>query len=159
MQTTIPGYFALLSDTTRPLAPASLEGRFSHGALLLRWPKSTDNSGVVTDYRVTLTNRPLLSVTGATAASVSSFHRAAPSVYRIVAIDSAGNESEPSKPVVVLPTKRPAKIPKAIPAWAFQLFNWQQQGKQGPRPAAPRIVAAWYWQWSTWRAGPFHIRR
>jgi hypothetical protein len=157
-RTTIAGYFALLPDETRPRAPATLDARFSHGSLLLRWPKSTDNSGEVTGYRVTLTNRPLLAVTGATAAAVTTFHRAVPSVYRVVAIDAAGNESVPSKPIVVLPTKRPSKIPKAIPAWAFALYDWKRQGKQGARPDAPRIVPAWYWQWSVWRAGPFHIR-
>jgi hypothetical protein len=79
-------------------------------------------------------------------------------VYRVVAIDAAGNESPPSKPIVVLPTKRPAKIPKAIPRWAFALYDWQRRGKQAPRPDAPRIAPAWYWQWSSWRAGPFHVR-
>ena len=157
--TSIPGLFALLPDTTRPTRPATLDGRLSHGSLLLRWPRSTDNSGRVESYEVTLTNRPLLTVTGKPAAAVRSFHRTAPSVYRVVAIDDAGNESVASKPVVVLPTRRPAKLPKAIPRWAFALFVWQQAGKPKPRPDAPRIVPAWYWQWAAWRATPFHIRR
>lgn len=159
IQTTFAGYFALVPDTTRPTAPAALDARFAHGSLVLRWPKSTDNSGAVASYEVTLTNRPLLSITDVRTAAVTRLHHVGPSVYRVVAIDSAGNESEPSKPVVVLPSKRPPNLPKALPAWAWNLFNWQQQGKQGTRPDAPRIVPGWYWQWSAWRAVPFHIRR
>ncbi len=158
IQTTAAGYFALLPDTTSPPAPAELTGHFSHGALVLQWPKSSDETGTAASYQVTLTNRPLLSVSGQTVAALHAFHPAAPSVYRVVATDAAGNTSAPSKPIVVLPTKRPAGLPKALPAWAWRLFAWQQGGKAGPRPAAPRIPPRWYWRWEAWRAFPFHIR-
>ena len=158
IQTTASGYFALLPDTTRPPAPASLTGHFSHGSLVLQWPPSTDASGPAASYQVTLTNQPLLTIDGATTATTHAFHPNAPSVFRVLATDAAGNVSQPSKPVVVLPTKRPAKLPKALPAWAWQLFSWQQNGKAGARPTAPKIVPSWYWRWEAWRAFPFHIR-
>jgi Rv2525c-like, glycoside hydrolase-like domain len=158
IQTTTSGYFALLPDTTRPPAPASLTGHFTHGTLVLQWPKSTDQSGAASSYQVSLTNQTLLSVTGQTTAALRAFHPDAPSVYRVRATDAAGNVSGPSKPLVVLPTKRPAKTPRALPAWAWKLFRWQQSGRPGPRPDAPKTVPAWYWRWAAWRAYPFHIR-
>ena len=158
IQTTTSGYFALLPDTTRPPAPASLTGHFSHGSLVLQWPPSTDASGPAASYQVTLTNKLLLTIDGETTATTRAFHPNAPSVFRVLAADAAGNISQPSKPVVVIPTRRPAKLPKALPAWAWQLFRWQQSGKTGARPAAPKIVPSWYWRWEAWRAFPFHIR-
>ncbi len=158
IQTTAAGFFALLPDTTKPPPPALLDGHFSHGTLVLKWPESTDSSGAAASYQVTLTNQTLLSVTGQTTAALRAFHPDAPSVYRVLATDAAGNVSAPSKPLVVVPTRRPSKIPKALPAWAWQLFDWQQNGKPGPRPDAPKIVPSWYWRWAAWRAFPFHIR-
>ena len=109
-------------------------------------------------YRVTLTNATVASLPrGLRHHRVSGFHRRGPSVYRVVAIDVAGNESRPSKPVVVLPSARPPKLPKAIPAWAWRLLDWQA-GHAGPRPDAPRIVPDWYWRWAAWQALPFHLR-
>jgi hypothetical protein len=66
--------------------------------------------------------------------------------------------SEPSKPLVLIPSRRPSKLPKALPRWSFDLFNWLQNGKAGTRPHAPRIVPGWFWRWYDWRAAPFHIR-
>ncbi len=155
--TTADGYFALLPELVRPPAPASLSARFSHGQLVLRWPKSIGASGAAVSYQVTLSNRPLLTLAQTTVA-LPSLHHTVPSVFRIVATDAAGKVSEPSKPVVVLPTGRPAKLPKALPHWAFALFDWQQSGKTGPRPKAPKILPAWYWRWYAWHAAPFRLR-
>ena len=158
IQTTAAGYFALLPDRTPPPPPATLTGHFAKGALVLQWPASTDLTGPAAGYRITLTNRPVLSVDGQTTASLSAFRARAPSVYRVIATDAAGNVSKPSKPLVVLPSERPARIPKILPAWAWELFTWQQTGKVGKRPAAPKVVPDWYWRWEAWRAFPFHIR-
>ncbi len=49
----------------------------------------------------------------------------------MIATDAAGKVSEPSKPLVVLPSKRPKKLPKTIPRWAFDIFGWQQGGHNG----------------------------
>ena len=59
---------------------------------------------------------------------------------------------------MVLPAKRPAKLPKIIPDWAFALSDWQESGRVGTRPRAPKIVPDWYWRWQPWHAAPFRIR-
>jgi len=157
IMTTANGYFAVRPELVRPPAPASLSARFSHGHLVLQWPKSIGATGAAISYQVTLSNHPVLTLPQTTA-SLTSLHHTAPSVFRIVATDSAGKASEPSKPVVVLPASRPATLPKILPRWAWQLFDWQQNDKTGPRPKAPKLLPAWYWRWYAWRAVPFHLR-
>jgi len=152
------GEFALLPDTTPPPAPASLRGHFSHGTLVLAWPASSDAAGAAVSYQVSLTDMPLLTVSGQTVAALRAFHPSAPSVYRVRAIDAAGNLSAPSPPLVVLPTKRPAGVPDSVPAWAWSLFAWQQQGKVGSRPTTPRTLPEWFWRWRAWRSSPFHLK-
>jgi hypothetical protein len=158
VQTTVAGYFALLKETSPPPAPDGLTGHFSHGQLVLEWPRSTGASGPAISYQVTLTNHPLLAIPGQTTAAIGSIHHNFPSVYRVIATDAAGKASEPSKPLVVLPSKRPSKLPKIIPRWAFALFDWRRAGMFGTRPPAPRIVPDWYWRWEAWHAAPFHFR-
>jgi hypothetical protein len=159
IQTTVDGTFALVPDRIPPGAPALLTARFVAGRLAVAWSPSTDRNGPIAGYAVTLTNAAIASLPrGAHRLEVSGFHRHAPSVYRVVAVDAAGNESRPSKPVVVLPSARPQKLPKAIPAWAWRLLRWQA-GRAGPRPQAPRIVPGWYWRWAAWQTLPFHLRR
>jgi Rv2525c-like, glycoside hydrolase-like domain/Fibronectin type III domain len=159
IQTTVAGTFALVPDTTRPSPPALLSQRLLGGQLHLSWQGSTDANGPIAGYEVTLTNRPLVSLPAGThRVAVGNFHPKAPSVYRVVAIDAAGNESEPSKPAVILPAARPKDLPKAIPAWAWRLFDWETGGRHGVRPKAPRIVPGWYWNWQAWRALPFRLR-
>jgi len=158
IETRSAGRFALLPDTTPPPAPATLTGHFSHGSLVLGWTASTDERGNAVAYDVTLTNAPLLSVTGQTTAALRAFHPTAPSVYRVTAVDAAGNVSPPSPPLVVLPTQRPAGVPDTVPGWAWQLFTWQQDGALGARPKAPLPPPAWYWRWRAWRIAPFHVR-
>jgi hypothetical protein len=158
VETTVGGFFALLPETGRPAAPAAPSGHFDHGQLVLSWPESSDASGPAVSYQLTISNRPLLSIPGQTTAVVTSIHHSTPSVYRVIATDAAGKLSEPSKALVVLPSKRPPKLPKALPRWAFDLFGWQQGGRNGPRPAAPKIPPSWYWRWAAWHAAPFHFR-
>jgi hypothetical protein len=156
--TTAGGFFALLPETARPPAPAAPTAHFSHGQLVLSWPKSVGAGGAAVSYQVTLTNKPLLSIPGQTTAAIPRVHHTAPSVYRVLATDTAGRTSAPSKPLVILPSKRPPKLPKALPSWAWPLFEWQQGGKVGTRPKGPKILPAWYWRWYEWRAAPFHVR-
>jgi hypothetical protein len=158
IETTVGGFFALLPESSPPPAPATLTGRFDHGDLVLSWAKSEGASGPAISYRVTLGTRSLLTIPGQTTAALTAIHHDSPSVYRVVATDAAGRVSEASKPLVVLPSKRPPKLPKAIPHWAFALFIWQQSGKIGRRPPAPKILPAWYWRWYPWEAAPFHFR-
>jgi hypothetical protein len=156
--TTAGGFFALLPEKSRPPAPGAPTARFSHGQLVLSWPKTTGAGGAAVSYQITLMNRPLLSIPGQTTAAIPRVHHSSPSVYRVLATDAAGKTSAPSKPLVILPSKRPAKLPKALPSWAWPLFEWQQGGKTGTRPKAPKILPAWYWRWYEWRAAPFHVR-
>lgn len=158
IQTRTAGAYALLPDPTPPPAPGDLRGHFDHGSLVLEWSPSPDPTGNPVAYQVTLTNQPLLTVTGQTVAALRAFHPDAPSVYRIRALDAAGNLSAPSEPLVVLPSRRPRSVPRAVPGWAWQVFTWQQNGSIGPRPAAPSPLPAWYWPWRAWRIAPFHLR-
>jgi hypothetical protein len=158
IQTTVAGSFALVPDRIPPTAPAEVSARFVGGELALSWQASVDRNGPIAGYRVTLTNAAIAELPrGLRRHRVSGFHRHRPSVYRVVAVDAAGNESRPSKPVVVLPSARPPKLPKAIPAWAWRLLEWQS-GRTGPRPDAPRLVPDWYWRWADWQRLPFHLR-
>jgi hypothetical protein len=99
------------------------------------------------------------SLSAATATVVRSFHPDRPSVYRVIALDAAGNASAPSAPVVVLPAPHPSALPRPLPHWAWQLLDWQQHGRSGARPHAPAPPPAWYWRWAAWRLQPFRLRR
>ena len=90
-------------------------------------------------------------------AIVHAFHPSAPSVYRVQSVDGAGNVSTPSRALVVVPTKRPTGLPRALPRWAWGLYD-AQHGR-GARPAkAPKKPPAWYWRWAAWRSAPFHLK-
>ena len=81
----------------------------------------------------------------------------AQTVYRVQATDGAGNAGATSRPVVVLAKKRPSGLPRAVPQWAFGLFDYQRH--QGLRPAtAPKRPPDWYWRWAAWRAQPYRLR-
>jgi len=155
IQTKVSGWFALVPDRIPPVAP-DVAARFVDGELAISWHASTDRNSPVAGYRVTLTNAQVAELPRRVHAQrVGDFHRRGPSVYRVVAFDAAGNESRPSKPVVVLPSARPPKLPKAIPGWAWRLAAWDHHGA---RPDAPKQVPEWFWRWSKWEALPFHLR-
>jgi hypothetical protein len=157
--TLVPGWFGLGADLTPPTAPAAVSARFSRGALTLSWLPATDNGGVVSSYDVLFDGAPFSSVPGsARRAVVRAFHPAAQTVYRVRAVDGAGNVGKPSPAIVVVPTKRPSDVPHEVPRWAFRLYTSQHGG--GPRPAnTPRKLPAWYWHWAAWRLAPFHLKR
>jgi hypothetical protein len=157
--TLVPGYFGLLADTVPPSQPVA-RGLFVKGALRLSWTAATDNAGPVARYEILLDGTPSAKVPGnVRRVTVRAFHPASQTVYRVRAVDAAGNASKPSPPVVVLPTTRPHDTPRPLPRWAWSLYTWQHGGG-GTRPAqAPRRPPAWYWQWAAWRAAPFHVKR
>jgi hypothetical protein len=156
--TVVPGAFGLLRDVAPPSRP-SVSARFVRGALLLRWGPAQDNSGVVAGYRVTFGGKPVLTLAGtARRATVETFHARDMSVFRVVAADSAANESIASRAVVVVPRNRPTVLPRPLPPWAWKLVAWQSTGKHGLRPASPRPLPAWYWTWAEWRLQPLRIR-
>ena len=158
--TLVPGLVGLLPDTVAPGQPPGLSGRFVHGALTLSWRPAADNSGTIAGYRILLGGTPLTTVPGSVLhASVHAFHPAGETVYRIQAVDPAGNAGKPTPPLVVVPTTRPGNLPKTLPRWAWSLFTWQQT-HTGQRPAsAPKRPPSWFWSWTAWRLAPFHVKR
>jgi Rv2525c-like, glycoside hydrolase-like domain len=158
--TRLPGLVGLVPDTTPPGQTQGVAGRFSRGRLTISWRPAADNSGAVAQYNVMLDGSPLLSVAGTErTAVVHAFHPDGQTVYRVQAVDAAGNAGKPSRPLVVVPTPHPSGLPRPLPRWAWALFAWQH-AHAGPRPAkAPRRPPAWYWQWSAWRLAPFRLKR
>jgi hypothetical protein len=157
IQTLVPGLFGVVPDTTPP-SRALVTARLAAGALSLTWPAATDNVGVAA-YTV-LRNGTAVSSLPATArrATVRGFSSGVPNVFRVQALDAAGNAGQPSAAVVVVARKRPAALPRAIPQWAYALYSWQHAGG-GKRPAAaPKRPPAWYWVWAGWRSAPFKLR-
>jgi hypothetical protein len=124
----------------------------------LTWQGSTDNAGAISRYEILLDGTPSAKVDGrARRAIVRAFHPAAKTVYRLRAVDLAGNAGVPSRAVVVVAAKRPADVPSVLPRWAWPLYDWQH-GK-GRRPAAaPSKLPAWYWHWAAWRSTPFRVQ-
>jgi hypothetical protein len=159
--TLVPGYFALMQDVSPPSKPTSLRGRLSRRTLTLRWHAATDNSGAVYQYQITLGGKPVRTVDGTTRkATVKKFKRKGKSIYRVRAIDGAGNQGKRSRYVKVVPKSRPRNVVQSIPKWAFKVLRWQKNGKKGKRPhAAPRKLPGWYWRWSSWKSTPYRIVR
>jgi hypothetical protein len=157
--TLVPGVVGLLPDTSPPTQVTSFGGHFASGALLLSWSAAVDNSGAIASYNVLLDGAPLASVQGTQRqATVRAFHPTGQTVYRVQAVDAAGNTGKPSRPLVVVPSAHPTGLPKPVPQWAWGLFSWQRH--IGARPkTAPRRPPAWYWRWAAWRAMPFRVKR
>jgi hypothetical protein len=158
------GEIGLLADTSNPAQVTSFGGHFADGALLLSWSPAADNSGAIASYNVLLDGTPLVAVQGTQRrATVRAFHPTGQTVYRVEAVDGAGNVGKPSRPLVVVPTAHPAGLPKPLPHWAWGLFTWQRgraPNGNGPRPkTAPRKPPSWYWRWAAWRAMPFRVKR
>jgi hypothetical protein len=154
------GSFGLLSDVGSPTRPGSPTATFAGGVLELGWSPSQDNSGTVASYRITRGGSPVRTVPGTSAgAAVRPPGPGERGVFRVVALDAAGNESTPSAALLVVHEPRPADSPRAIPGWAWQLFDWQRGGRSGARPAAPRPLPHWYWHWASWETSPYRITR
>jgi hypothetical protein len=158
IDTLVPGFFGLLTDTVPPSRPDGFVGRFVNGALRLSWNGATDNAGAVARYDVLLDGVPSAKVAGGVRrAIVRAFHPGTQTVYRVRAVDVAGNASVASRAIVVQATKRPKDVPHALPRWAFGLYDFQHH--KGPRPkTAPHKPPAWYWHWAAWRGAPYKVK-
>jgi len=158
VETLVPAIFALLPDVTPPGPPANVSAGFAGAGLTITWGPAPDASQIV-QYRVLLDGQPLVVKSGSVRrVVVHAFHPDGPTVYRVVAVDAAGNVGTPSQPFVVVPSNRPVGLPRPLPRWAWALFGWQH-GQSGSRPAAaPKPLPAWYWLWAGWRARPFRLR-
>ena len=156
--TVVPGSFGLLLDTARPSRP-TVTARLNRGALQLHWQPATDNSSTIAGYQITFGGKPVLTLAGtATHASLTSFHTNTISVFRVRAADSAANQSDASKAIVITPKVKPRISADVIPRWAWQLATWQSAGKRGVRPKTPSPVPPWYWTWVDWRLHPYGIK-
>jgi hypothetical protein len=156
IETLVPGYFGLIADTTPPTVPAVSAKLVTRG-LYLSWQPSTDDSGV-SAYTILRNGTPIESVAPpARRATIRKYGAGRQTVYRIAAADAAGNTSAPSRPVVVLAKARPAKIPRAIPHWAFGLYAYQHGHGKRPK-TAPKRPPGWYWTWVGWHALPYRLR-
>ena len=155
-----PGWFGLLRDVGPPTRPATPSGVFRGGALRLTWAPSRDNSGTIARYRILRGGTPVKTVPGgSTAAAVTALDPSGRSVFRVAAVDAAGNTSVPSGALLVVRVRRPADAPRAIPAWAWQLLDWLRAGRTGTRPATPRPLPRWFWRWASWELHPYRITR
>jgi Domain of unknown function (DUF1906) len=157
IQTFVPGYFGLRSDTTPPTQPPGFAGHFTGASLVLQWQGATDDSGTVASYQVLLDGTPVQTLKGTSRRTVvRAFHPAGLTVYRVRAVDPSGNLGKVTRPVAVRPRSRPAAVPKTLPKWAWSVFEWQRG--QGPRPTvAPKKLPSWYWTWAGWRLLPYRL--
>ena len=158
--TLVPGYFALLQDVAAPTKPSSLRGNLVKRKLQLKWGASSDNSGAVAGYQITLGGTLVQTVAGtAKSAFVSKLRQSGRSIYRIRAIDGAGNQSPLSGYVKVVAKARPRGLPGAVPRWAWRRLAWQEKGQKGKHPHAPRPLPDWYSRWAGWKLSPYRISR
>ncbi len=156
--TLVPGYFALLQDIAAPTAPTTLKGRFVTRKLILKWRAASDNSGAIASYQVTLNGAPIQTLAGtATSASLNKFKKKGRSIYRVRAIDAAGNKSPLSSYIKVVSRPRPRALPHATPNWAWRMLAWLEKGRKGKRPTAPRPLPGWFWHWASWKLSPHRI--
>lgn len=158
--TLVTGWFGLLTDIAGPTRPAAPTTTFGNGRLTLHWRPSLDNSGTIASYRITRGGVPVRTVAGASTSSpltpIAPGERA---VFRVTALDGAGNASTPSAALLVVHKTRPADAPQAIPAWAWRLLAWQRAGRPSPRPSSPRPFPSWYWHWAAWELQPYRVVR
>lgn len=156
--TLAPGFFGLVPDTTPPSRPV-VSGRVARAGLTVVWSAATDAGSGVAGYEVLRDGTPLLRLPGsALRATARGFHPDRQTVYRVRALDAAGNASTLSRAVVVVPTARPKSLPRPLPRWAWSLFRWQRTHVGRRPPTAPRTLPAWYRRWAAWRLEPFHLR-
>jgi hypothetical protein len=156
IQTLVPGWFGLIADTIPPTAPL-VGAKLLPAGLYLSWTPATDAGGLAS--YVVLRNGVQLETLTPTArrTTIRKYGQPGQVVYRVEAIDAAGNAGAASKPVVVLSKARPTGLPRAIPQWAYGLYAFQHG--QGTRPKlAPKRPPEWYWRWATWRALPYRLR-
>ncbi len=155
--TFVPGYFALLQDIEPPTTPTTLRGRFVARKLMLRWRASSDNSGAIAGYQVTLNGAPIETLAGTAKSALLGKPKNGRSIYRLRAIDAAGNKSPLSRYVKVVSKPRPRGLPHAIPHWAQRMFDWRAKGRKGTHPNAPRPLPGWFWRWVGWKLSPYRI--
>ncbi|WP_283133510.1 glycoside hydrolase family 18 chitinase [Rhizohabitans arisaemae] len=88
------------NDTVPPTVPGNLRVTGVTGtSIALAWNPSTDNSGVVRDYRVYEGTTPVKTVTSGTSTVITGLANNSSHTYTVSATDHANNESAKSGPV------------------------------------------------------------
>ncbi len=157
--TRVAEWFGLLKDVAAPARPATPFADLSGAPLRLYWEPSQDNSGSIAGYRILRGGVAIRTVAGTRGNAAVTLDPGGRSVFRIAAVDAAGNASLPSGALVVVRRERPVDTPAVIPAWAWRLLDWQHHGRSGTRPSIPRPLPRWYWHWASWALYPYRITR
>ena len=135
------------SRGARPPAPAELTGPLLPRAARALVAKSTGPSGAAVFYQVTLTT------TAARDPGPDDGRRRRRCTTRPERLprdrDRRRREEERALQAARrhAHSKRPSKLPKIIPEWAFDSVRTGSRAGSGTRPNAPRIVPDWYWRW------------
>ena len=157
IQTLLPGTFGLVPDTRPPSRPV-VAGRMVRNQLMLSWQAATDDVGVQR-YNLLRNGTAVKSLDASSRrVTVQGFSPSGLNVFRVQAVDAAGNASQPSAALVVVAAKRPPALPRAVPRWAYALYSWQHTHAGGRPKAAPKRPPAWYWIWSAWRSSPYRLK-
>lgn len=155
------GLFALLRDTEPPTRPATLVAALRGTTLRLRWAPAADNSRVIALCQIVRGATVVAKVRGSqVTATFSVAELARTSVYRVRAIDPAGNIGLLSSGIEVVVAPRPQDVPRRIPSWAKQLRLWHAAAPsvRGPRPVTPSPFPKWYAHWTRWMRSHLSIR-
>lgn len=153
--------FALLHDVQAPSRPTTLVASLRGTVLRLRWPPAVDNSRTIAYYEIVRGRAIVAKVPGShTATGFSVARLTKTSVYKVLAVDPAGNVGQLSPGIRIVVARRPKGVPTRIPAWAQRLRAWQATPKsvRGKRPATPTPLPKWYGPWSRWVATRLSIR-
>ena len=134
-----PGVFGVLPDVTPPGQPTNVSARFVRGGLTLTWGPAPDASQIV-GYQILLDGHMVLTKSGTgRRAVVHAFHPTGQTVYRVAAVDAAGNVGKPSRPFVVVPTRAAAGAPApaaALGVGSLHLAAHPQRQAPGDRAEA-----------------------
>lgn len=145
--------FGLLRDVRAPTSPTTVAGSLKGTVLRLSWAPAADNSRVIALYEVVRGKKVVAKVLGShTLTGFSVARLTTKSVYRVVAVDPAGNVGKLSPGITVTVAPRPKGVPTLIPRWAQRLRLWQATSAsvRGARPVTPRPLPKWYRAWRMW---------
>jgi hypothetical protein len=116
--------FTLLRDAQGPSVPGSWKGVVSRGRFTLSWAAATDNSGLISGYRV-FANGRLVATLGANARAVGMgrFKQSDKRSFQVAAVDEAGNVGAKTKALKVVPRLTKLKLAAAKKALAKRGFK------------------------------------
>ncbi len=141
IQTFVPGFFGLRSDTSPPTQPQAFAGHFLGNSLVLQWQGATDDNGTVASYDVLLDGKPVQKVKGTSRrVVVRAFHSSGLTVYRVRAVDPSGNLGKPTRPVAVRPKARPAGVPRRRSHAGRSVCSPGSTGRARGRPRRPSAL-------------------